>query len=138
MLSFKKFFNTDPGNAEAIAESKVEAVIEITPTERQQLFDDAVKDVVKRQIQEKIKEDLYRLVMGDEVYEQTKEAMKLGYLRSAGEVQIAKEKFPKALIALEPYGCHRADLSFSANMLVGKLTEDLFVEEEDTKNEPET
>lgn len=120
-IKIKKFFNTEP---ETIDKSRVEFEVEVKEADKKSLFDKAVKQVVDRELTKTIEEQLNRLCVGDEVYDQTVAAMEKHYevVSDTYKGPSIRELYPKAMMNGShygnPYGFGLIDLGMLASKIV--------------------
>lgn len=121
MLKIIKKLFTSP---EQIEDSKVEFVVEVPEKTKTELFDEAVKKVVKEKLREALKGDLRKMCYTEEQITQTELALKEngGYYNvNESSVAALLEKFPKAALSISYRGPARIELEFDLNKFVDKL-----------------
>lgn len=121
MIKIAKKFFTSP---EQIEDSKVEFVVEIPEKTKTELFDEAVKKVIREKLRETLKDELREMCYEEEQIRQTKLALEEngGYVNvSESNVAALLEKFPKTQISISSRGPARIELEFNLNNFVDKL-----------------
>jgi len=118
-LKIKKLFNTSPS---LVDDSKIEFKVEAPQLTREELFDDAVKQVIRSKVREAIKEQLIDMCYSDEVVTQTRAAIVESNKSGATMEEIAKT-FPKAVIYRNSFWSEFR-LTFDLDALLRKLVED--------------
>lgn len=118
MIDFiiRNFFKGDVNQ-----EAELEIKVNIPEKSRQEIFDEAVELQTKILLREDLKVSLFKLVYGEDVYEDTLKLSKSGSYPSWSRI---KELFPKARYESHNYGnAYRASFKIEPNVLIDYLVD---------------
>lgn len=123
--------------ADKLDESTVELVVELPPKTKQELFDDAVLEVVTSKLKVAVINSLREACYSDEIVEQTNlAAASYGYGRlSCKQVGSMAVKYPKALYRSDGYQHYFVGLPFNEEFLAERLIKAALKEDEDLTKE---
>lgn len=119
----KKFFNT----VYKVDESSVEFVVQVEEKTKQQLFDDAVKEVVKSKLSAAIFDQMTDMCYSKEQLDDTKAAIQDNCdCRTCDTVSLdrLKGKFPNMVYTIFGFGSYSIGTPFDLSRFVDKLLED--------------
>lgn len=104
-------------NVEDIDKSSVTPILDIPEKAKQELFDDAVKEVVRDKLTKQIELELAKMCYTEEEIEQTEAAIEeFGrYIDDSDERDYRRKKYPKASIRVDSYS-YREYLEYYFNV----------------------